>query len=413
MQTPLLDRHTQTIGDAGTNGHFASPPAPVAAALNAAHDPSAFCADATRLAALVCDTPISALLLPSEGEDGAAAVWRLSCALPSVPPVWEARLTRLAERIAEMHERGGDCDTVRPGEPSDDANDDDTNTTGFWAGVGLYDATPRQTLAGVLCVADTNARPEGLTPAQTEGLEALARQTAVLLALAPVAAAAAETRRQWEEADARAHHHREEAHAAHLHAAYVSAQATAQTAHAQADKKRFCHDVIRCVTQGRFRLAEENEFPDDGAVAMDATVRAPEEYPLLRGRLRTVLLNSGMEPTAAGDFLVAIGEAVTNSLKHAQGGQCTVKITPDMVRVRVCDDGPGIAPNALPDTILKAGYSTKASLGMGFTLMLEMADAVWLATDEGDGAAIQLEKWIRPDARPSSDIPELSAWDTL
>ncbi len=271
-------------------------------------------------------------------------------------------------------------------------------------------------ITGVLCVAETETRagrPHGLTPAEAEGLETLARQTAILLALAPTATAELESRRRIDDADARARLSREEAHAATVHAAHWAAQASATTAHVRAEKKRFCHDVIRCVTQGRFRLADEAEFPNDGAVAVDATVRAPEEYPPLRVQLRTVLLDAGMEPHAAGDFLVAIGEAVTNSLKHAHGGQCTVKITPDLVRVRVCDDGPGIAQNALPDTILKAGFSTKASLGMGFTLMLEMADAIWLATDEGDGAAIQLEKWIRPEARPAIGVPDLSAWDTL
>ena len=43
--------------------------------------------------------------------------------------------------------------------------------------------------------------------------------------------------------------------------------------------------------------------------------------------------------------------------------------------------------------IVQKGFSTKISLGMGYSLMLELVDQMWLASQPG-GTTLQLEKGI-------------------
>ena len=59
--------------------------------------------------------------------------------------------------------------------------------------------------------------------------------------------------------------------------------------------------------------------------------------------------------------------------------------------VRVTDHGEGIDPDALPDTLFRAGFSTKVSLGLGYTLLLKLVNDMWLATGH-HGTVLQIVK---------------------
>jgi anti-sigma regulatory factor (Ser/Thr protein kinase) len=51
--------------------------------------------------------------------------------------------------------------------------------------------------------------------------------------------------------------------------------------------------------------------------------------------------------------------------------------------VAIADDGPGIDFRTLPKATLVPGFSTAASLGMGFTIMLQLCERVLLSTRPG------------------------------
>jgi anti-sigma regulatory factor (Ser/Thr protein kinase) len=78
--------------------------------------------------------------------------------------------------------------------------------------------------------------------------------------------------------------------------------------------------------------------------------------------------------------------------------------------VRIEDHGPGIRPENLPATILQPGFSTAVSLGMGYTIMLKLADQVWLATSPA-GTAVQVDKLVHPPQSPED--PVAAALDRL
>ena len=47
------------------------------------------------------------------------------------------------------------------------------------------------------------------------------------------------------------------------------------------------------------------------------------------------------------------------------------------------DDGPGIDFRTLPHATLQRGFSTESSLGMGFTIMLQVCERVLLSSRPG------------------------------
>jgi ligand-binding sensor protein/anti-sigma regulatory factor (Ser/Thr protein kinase) len=144
-------------------------------------------------------------------------------------------------------------------------------------------------------------------------------------------------------------------------------------------------DVLDAVTGGKLILLTEEQLSDElgtplgqqvvfGAPAQLATARrmivraADTRFP---GRIRHT------------DLLSTVGEALDNALKHARGGSYQVFARGDHLQVAISDDGPGIDFRTLPRATLVPGFSTAASLGMGFTIMLQLCERVLLSTRPG------------------------------
>ncbi|MBW3625387.1 MAG: response regulator, partial [Armatimonadetes bacterium] len=165
------------------------------------------------------------------------------------------------------------------------------------------------------------------------------------------------------------------------------------------EKREFYREVIRCVTKDKFHLVDRSEMPTEGELILDAPLNEIEDYPALRMELRRICAEHEMDSDLTGDFVLAVGEAATNAIKHAEKGRCLVYDTGDRLIARVEDNGSGIRTENLAPTILLPGFSTQVSMGMGYTIMLETVDRVWLSTGP-EGTQVQLEKWIRPEDRP-------------
>ncbi len=151
-------------------------------------------------------------------------------------------------------------------------------------------------------------------------------------------------------------------------------------------------DVIYAVTQKKFLLIRKSEvdYYKQGNIICEASIRERSDIPAARDLARQRLLEIGISPSALMSQLLLISEAITNILKHAKEGKLTIVKTEAKVHVLVEDKGTGIPLKLLPNTVLMAGYSTKKSLGQGFTLMMKMAEQVLLSTIPNEGTTVIL-----------------------
>lgn len=160
---------------------------------------------------------------------------------------------------------------------------------------------------------------------------------------------------------------------------------------AEKDKREFCAQVVLAVTEGSLHLVEHNEIPAMSELSLDLSLEVEENYGKMREHLRDLGRQIDFSEEQTEDLVLAAGEAVTNAIKHAERGRCMVSYSENEVVVRVSDHGEGIHPDALPETLFQAGFSTKISLGLGYTLLLKLVDEMWLATGP-EGTILQLVK---------------------
>jgi len=142
-------------------------------------------------------------------------------------------------------------------------------------------------------------------------------------------------------------------------------------------------DVVGAVTGGKLVLMTEEEL--ESVLGKSLVVKAPINPDSLCDSRHEVERVLAMEHTVIdpAEGVVAYGEAATNAIKHGGGGHYCIYREEHVVQVAVEDGGPGIDFRTLPRATLLPGFSTQASLGMGFTIMLDLADRVLLTTRPG------------------------------
>ncbi|MCY9666522.1 ATP-binding protein [Paenibacillus alginolyticus] len=152
-------------------------------------------------------------------------------------------------------------------------------------------------------------------------------------------------------------------------------------------------DVIYAATQRKFLLIRKNEVDHykEGPVLCSAYIAERPDIPKARDLAKQSLNElGGISPADIMSHLLVISEAITNILKHASQGNMKIVATDSKIHVVVEDNGPGFSLKLLPNTTLMAGYSTKKSLGQGFTLMMKMTECVLLSTVPGEGSTLIL-----------------------
>lgn len=155
------------------------------------------------------------------------------------------------------------------------------------------------------------------------------------------------------------------------------------------DIRQAYSDVIDAVTGGRLVLLGTDEI---GQVLCDVhgpeyEIPAPPALADARGVLRRELAGMpGLE-----DVILAFSEGATNMLKYAGGGRYRICRDARRLQLVLSDSGPGIDFRNLPKATLVPGFSTTQTLGMGFSLMMDLTDRLLLATGS-DGTTLVLEK---------------------
>ncbi len=163
---------------------------------------------------------------------------------------------------------------------------------------------------------------------------------------------------------------------------------------AEADKRTFYKDALCAVTRGKLVLCERDELEtaweaagtDKGRVEITENADVPKS----RRFVESALEGEGLTEEKVADAALCATEAVGNVVKHADSGAVAVRTTEQTATIRIEDVGPGIDFAHLPNAVLAAGFSTAPSLGMGYSILLEMMDRVHLSTNTS-GTIILLE----------------------
>lgn len=167
-------------------------------------------------------------------------------------------------------------------------------------------------------------------------------------------------------------------------------------------------DVIYAVTEGRLLLVdpvEASEHVGEPLQEIRHPVRTPEDLGICRTLTTQLMMDTGAPRKQVMEFSLAVSEAITNALKHASGGEFRLVRTAENWTAVIADNGPGIDIALLPHATLLRGYSTKPSLGLGFTAMLRCLDVLVVATSPtGTTLVLQRSHPSKPD--PGGDADE-------
>lgn len=154
----------------------------------------------------------------------------------------------------------------------------------------------------------------------------------------------------------------------------------------EAGRRQFYRDALQAVTRGKLILSEYEELEDHwagcGELVDTLPLVTPADVPEARKRVEAAMEAQGFSSEATFNMVTCVSEAATNVVKYGPAGRLEVRVDESALRIRLDDVGPGIAFANLPNAVLMPGFSTAPSLGLGYSILLEMSDRVHLATGE-------------------------------
>jgi PAS domain S-box-containing protein len=179
----------------------------------------------------------------------------------------------------------------------------------------------------------------------------------------------------------------------------------------EAHKREFYRRTILAATEGKLTISEPEEIEKLVGTLLGAwEIHGVEDVAVIRSQATKLAREAGIDESRVYDVTGCVVESAANAVKHAGGGRAALYKLTDRLLFVVTDAGPGIGAFRLPDVALTKGYSTAGTLGMGYKVMINMADRVYLATGpQGTTVATELRLHITPEER--LDVPSyLSAW---
>jgi serine/threonine-protein kinase RsbW len=116
-----------------------------------------------------------------------------------------------------------------------------------------------------------------------------------------------------------------------------------------------------------------------------ATVRDLND---VREFLESAVQTLGGDEDVAGDLVLALNEAVTNTLLHGYGErpgpvEVCVEAEGDDIRVHLTDDAPPFDPTAVPPPDIHLPLEDRPLGGLGVHMMRQLSDELIYAVDDG------------------------------
>jgi len=171
------------------------------------------------------------------------------------------------------------------------------------------------------------------------------------------------------------------------------ARELARRQEAEARALDFHRQTLRAVTGGRLCLCGPEDVPAllRGERLWSLPLLEALDVSQFRRHLRAIAARRGFEDGRLDDLCSCVSEAATNAVRHSGGGVAQVWAADGGLTILVSDCGAGLAPDALLRSFLGAGEDRPGEdqcgedrfgegMGMGFRLMLALADTVALCT---------------------------------
>lgn len=144
-------------------------------------------------------------------------------------------------------------------------------------------------------------------------------------------------------------------------------------------------DVIYAVTQGKFKLLnhdESNQIGNEGTLVSHLMLHEPEDVSKGRQLVTEMVKDYNFPRQHVMHISLCVSETATNVIKHAGEGTLQIRRMPGKVRLVIKDGGPGMDFDKLPSMIFLKGYSTKISMGYGFSIVYKFADKIFMDTSK-------------------------------
>jgi anti-sigma regulatory factor (Ser/Thr protein kinase) len=159
----------------------------------------------------------------------------------------------------------------------------------------------------------------------------------------------------------------------------------------EARQRDFCRRTILAATGGKLEIVEPDAIRAlGGQMVRKWEFHTPDKHFAARQEAFELAEDLGLAGDRLHDFMACVGETMSNALKHAGGGEASVRRTDSGIIFVVSDTGLGIDSINLPEVALVDGYSTGGTGGLGYKLIIACADKVYLATGL-DGTTVAVE----------------------
>jgi PAS domain S-box-containing protein len=178
-------------------------------------------------------------------------------------------------------------------------------------------------------------------------------------------------------------------------------------------KRVFYRETILSVTNGKLDICDYSDVESYIARATSSVeVENASQVGPARHKAESLIHEHGLTGERLDSFMVGVGEAITNAIKHGVHGTVAIGEDATSVWVVVSDKGTGIESLILPRAVLLRGFSTKPSLGLGYSIILDVSDRILLSTGEQGTSVVLIKDKAEHDLMLSPEfLPD--TWDNI